>query len=200
MQFALLCHYSNRAGGAGFSPDQHLYFANYLRRLDWAQHPISVHTRRNSPDERYADLLGSDLFEATSIQFSIENAGRFVEDWRTNSRDAGRPWIVDLDEVGPAGVGLIDTNADALRRDVLYPVYFSGGQLEWNFGYHTLPLGGDVSMPFNKLNRSFSFIGNGIDDLLCLPVTEYPALRIKHLPFVVGHGELVVGRSVSVAV
>jgi len=25
-----------------FSPDQHLEFANYLRRLDWAQHPISV--------------------------------------------------------------------------------------------------------------------------------------------------------------
>jgi len=127
-----------------FSAEQHLQFAGFLRQQDWAQHPISVHTRRNLPDERYADLLGSPLFEATSIQFSPENAGRFVEDWRTNSHDASRRWIIDMDEVGPAGIGLTASNADELRREVLYPVYFSGGQLEWYFGYHDLPLGGDI--------------------------------------------------------
>ena len=156
-----------------FSPAQHLEFANYLRRLDWAQHPLSVHTRRNLPDERYAELLGSEVFEATSIQFSIENAGRFVEDWRMNSRDAGRPWIIDLDEVGPAGVGLTDTNADALRRDVLYPIYFSGGQLEWYFGYHTLPLGGDVrTEDFRTRESMYRYMRIAREFLQTLPFAE----------------------------
>ena len=33
-----------------------------------------------------------------------------------------------------------------MRKQVLYDVYFSGGQLEWYAGYHDLPLGGDVKM------------------------------------------------------
>ena len=132
-----------------------------------------MHTRRNLPDERYAELLGSEVFEATSIQFSIENAGRFVEDWRMNSRDAGRPWIIDLDEVGPAGVGLTDTNADALRRDVLYPVYFSGGQLEWYFGYHTLPLGGDVrTEDFRTRESMYRYMRIAREFLQTLPFAE----------------------------
>jgi len=49
-----------------------------------------------------------------------------------------------MDEVGSALVGLSDTNAATLRRAVLYPVYFSGGNIEWYFGYHPLPLGGDM--------------------------------------------------------
>jgi len=49
-----------------------------------------------------------------------------------------------MDEVGPAQVGLTDSNADELRKSVLYPVYFSGGNIEWYFGYHRLPLGGDM--------------------------------------------------------
>ena len=42
--------------------------------------------------------------------------------------------------------GLTDTNADDLRKRVLYDVYFSGGNIEWYAGYHDLPLGGDMRM------------------------------------------------------
>ncbi|MEM7256361.1 MAG: putative collagen-binding domain-containing protein, partial [Pseudomonadota bacterium] len=44
----------------------------------------------------------------------------------------------------PAPKGLTPDNTDELRKTVLYPIYFSGGNIEWYFGYHRLPLGGDM--------------------------------------------------------
>lgn len=127
-----------------FDADHHKAFARHLRSLDWAAHPVAVHTVPNAPWRAYNDLLGETDFDITSIQYSPHNADEFTEVWRKRSRDAGWPWVIDMDEIGPAGVGLTDSNADELRRTVLYPVYFSGGNLEWYFGYHALPLGGDM--------------------------------------------------------
>ena len=127
-----------------FGEERHRAFAGYIKSLDWAEHPVAVHPRLNKPEDHYDPLLGSDLFDASSIQFSPNNANDFVETWRQKTADAGRPWVIDMDEVGSALTGLTDSNADSLRRSVLYPVYFSGGNIEWYFGYHPLPLGGDM--------------------------------------------------------
>jgi len=123
---------------------KHRSFARYIRSIDWAQHQLAVHTNRDRVDERYNGLLGNMDFDTTSIQYSPERAEEHVETWRRKSADAGWPWVIDMDENSPAGEGLTDTNAQDLRRSVLYPVYFSGGNLEWYFGYHDLPLGGDI--------------------------------------------------------
>ena len=128
--------------------EKHKEFAQYIRSVDWASHPVAVHTYVNRPSEHYDPILAdpdlaSELYiDTTSIQFSPANANRFVEEWRERTRT--NPWVIDMDEVGPAGTGLTSNNADSLRRSVLYPVYFSGGNLEWYFGYHALPLGGDM--------------------------------------------------------
>ncbi len=127
-----------------YTDDNHREFAEYIRALDWAEHPIGVHTLLNSPEETYDSLLGNPAFDITSIQFSVRHAGRFVEEWRQKTSDAGWPWVIDMDEVDPAPVGLNGSNSDELRKAVLYPVYFSGGNIEWYFGYHELPLGGDM--------------------------------------------------------
>ncbi len=127
-----------------FGTEKHLAFASYIKSLDWAKHPVSVHSHLNKLENQYDTLLGDDSFDASSIQFSAPNANTFVETWRQKTTDAGRPWVIDMDEVGPARVGLSGDNADELRRSVLYPVYFSGGNIEWYFGYHPLPLGGDM--------------------------------------------------------
>lgn len=123
---------------------KHKAFAKYIKQLDWAMHPIAVHTHLNEPAQSYDDLLTDENFDATSIQFSPFRADEFVEAWREKSAASGRPWVIDMDEVGPAAKGLKTDNADSLRRSVLYPVYFSGGNIEWYFGYHALPLGGDM--------------------------------------------------------
>lgn len=127
-----------------FGLEKHKAFAGYIKSLDWADHPVAVHTFLNRPAETYDALLAEPSFTASSIQFSPGNANDFVETWRRKTAEAGHPWVIDMDEVGSALVGLTDENADSLRRSVLYPVYFSGGNIEWYFGYHPLPLGGDM--------------------------------------------------------
>ncbi|MEO0975083.1 MAG: hypothetical protein AAFX85_18500, partial [Pseudomonadota bacterium] len=118
-------------------------YADYIRALDWSAKPITVHTKPNNFRD-YDDILADDRFSATSIQYAPDRAGEHVEDWRGNSANVGRPWVLDMDENNPAGTGLTDDNAVDLRKRVLYDVYFSGGSIEWYFGYHDLPLGGDL--------------------------------------------------------
>ena len=119
--------------------------ASYLRAVDPYDHPIAVHTHPNDFHD-YNHLVGSPLFDATSIQYDPELAGGQVQEWRQRSDAAGRRWVLDMDENGPWNTGLTDSNADVLRKQILYDVYFSGGQLEWYAGYHALPLGGDVKL------------------------------------------------------
>jgi len=118
-----------------YGDERHLAFADTLRSVDWARHPIAVHSFVDAPAKAYDALLGNDLFSISSIQFSAENADEFTETWREKSRNAGLPWVIDMDEVGPGNTGLTTDNADQLRREVLYPVYFSGGNIEWYFGF-----------------------------------------------------------------
>lgn len=127
-----------------YGADLHREFATYLRQLDWASHPIAVHTDRDKVDEQYEELLGDSTFDVTSIQYSKANANLYVETWRNRSAEAGWKWVVEMDEIDPARIGADGSNSDELRRTILYPVYFSGGSLEWYFGYHELPLGGDI--------------------------------------------------------
>lgn len=115
--------------------------AGYLNALDWTKKPIAVHTQINNFRD-YEQLVGNDLFSASSIQYDPPLADEFVETWRKRSADAGRPWVIDMDE--NTG-GISDTNADTRRKQILYDVYFSGGNLEWYYGYHPLPLGGDLT-------------------------------------------------------
>ncbi|MFK8029617.1 MAG: DUF5060 domain-containing protein [Gammaproteobacteria bacterium] len=117
-------------------------FGDYIATLDWSNKPIAVHTNLNNFSD-YNQLLGNPLISATSIQYSPDNAGQFVETWRLNSTNAGRPWVLDMDENAPANVGLNQNNAVELRKRVLYDVYFSGGQIEWYFGGNGQSEGGD---------------------------------------------------------
>lgn len=116
--------------------------AAYINALDWTDKAVSVHT---PPDrfENYYELLGNPLITATSIQYSIDRAGEYVEQWRERSRSAGVPWIIDMDENDR---GLLDNNATDMRKRVLYDVLFSGGNIEWYFGFGGPPLGGDVTL------------------------------------------------------
>ncbi len=119
--------------------------AQYIAALDWSEKPITVHTRLNNLGT-YPPLYGDNRFSASSIQYSPSNAGKFVEEVRSRSAKAGRRWVIDMDENAPAQVGLTDDNAEELRREVLYDVYFSGGNIEWYLGYHPNGLGGDLTL------------------------------------------------------
>ncbi len=124
--------------------------ASYLNSIDWSKKPVTVHTQINDFRD-YVQIVGDPLFTATSIQYDWQFAGEFVERWREESTAAGVPWVLDMDE-NTGGVS--PTNASIRRKQILYDVYFSGGQIEWYFGYHPLPLGGDVTAGNFRLRES----------------------------------------------
>ena len=128
-----------------FTSDEALAYAGYLSALDWAGHPIALHNPAGWTGV-YDELLGAPDFSATSIQYLADDAGALVEAWRAASAAAGRPWVIDMDENQPAQTGLTPDNAGPLRKEVLYDVLFSGGNIEWYAGYHALPAGGDLNL------------------------------------------------------
>ncbi|MEO0650154.1 MAG: DUF5060 domain-containing protein [Planctomycetota bacterium] len=120
--------------------------AAWLAAIDPWQHGIAAH---NKPTDLYSlnnALLGSPSFTHTSVQYEPHLAGTLVELWRDSSATAGQPWVVDMDENNPAQTGAQPDNADELRTQALYDIYFSGGQLEWYLGGMPLPIGGDLDL------------------------------------------------------
>jgi hypothetical protein len=115
--------------------------ADYLQAIDWSAKPIAVHTHINQ-FYRYGEIVGDPRYSASSIQYGPEFAGEFVEQWRRRSRESGHLWVIDMDE-NTDGLAPLDTSVR--RKQILYDVLFSGGNIEWYFGYNPLPLGGDVN-------------------------------------------------------
>ena len=114
--------------------------ADYIRAIDWSAKPIAVHTHINQ-FYRYGEIVGDSRYSASSIQYDAQYAGQFVEQWRTNSANAGHPWVLDMDENTN---GLTSATTVERRKQILYDVLFSGGNIEWYFGYHPQPEGGDI--------------------------------------------------------
>ena len=90
--------------------------ADYIQAIDWSQKPIAAHTHINQ-FFRYGEIVGDPRFSASSIQYDAQFASQFVEQWRNNSRNAGHPWVLDMDENTN---GLTNESADSRRREVLY--------------------------------------------------------------------------------
>ena len=119
--------------------------ATYIDIVDPYDHVTAVHTRPDNFSD-YNQLWGDPLFDAASMQYFRDSAEGITHAIRDLSRNAGRKWLVDMDENGFYTTGLTDTNADDMRKRVLYDVLFSNGNIEWYCGYHSLPLGGDVRL------------------------------------------------------
>ena len=143
------CEENSAEPGDEFSVDELCMFAKDVSSWDAYDHPLSVHTDADDLD-LYLQILGASASEswltATSLQ-SHDSYGQQVELARRLSLlNNGTKLVVDLDEQGTPGHGLSDSNIDEKRREILYDVYFSGGNLEWYFGLQQLPLGGDVDL------------------------------------------------------
>lgn len=118
-------------------------FADYLDAVDAYDHPIALHSNLNDLSQ-YVATKGDPRFSMTSVQYSPDLAGTHVEALRAIAAGTGHPWAVEMDENAPASSGLSGTNSQDLRKRVLWDVYFSGAAgIEWYFGAHALPLGGD---------------------------------------------------------
>jgi len=119
-------------------------FADYINRLDPYKHPLGFHVNLLPVDgesAQYDAVLGDPRFSTNSLQAIPYTASDLIEKWRADSAAAGRKWVVEFDE---QLLPLTNTNAEELRKMMLYDTLFSGGHLEWYAGYQLLPLGGDL--------------------------------------------------------
>jgi hypothetical protein len=127
--------------GRGNTHEQRKAFADFIRALDPYDHPIVVHTIPGGYDEIYTPLLGHPSFEGPSLQ--VQLGKRIHEEtirWIERSAQAGRRWVVTLDEIGPADTGVKpdadDPQHDDVRRFALWGNLMAGGAgCEWYFGY-----------------------------------------------------------------
>ena len=117
-------------------------FAEYIRRFDPYDHPIVVHTHpgNNWYEKVYPPLLGHPAYEGASLQVSGGDVYAVTRTWVRRSEEAGRPWFVCLDELGPADTGVKpdadDPTHDDVRKKVLWANLMAGGSgCEWYFGY-----------------------------------------------------------------
>lgn len=109
-------------------------FAGYIQAIDPYDHPITVHNI-SDPNDAWPPFLGDERFSVTSFQLKPTDLNTFepiVEDWRERSAAAGRPIPISLDELN--NLAPTDEAAETQRKDVIWPVYLSGGMLEHYLG------------------------------------------------------------------
>jgi len=120
---------------------QRRQFAQYIHRLDPYGHPIVVHTFPGQYEKVYQPLLGFPHFHGPSLQMgNMRQTYQETLRWVQRSAQAGRKWIVCLDEIGPAEVGVQPDSEDPghheVRRYALWANLMAGGAgCEWYFGY-----------------------------------------------------------------
>jgi len=131
------------------TPRQRGLFADYIAELDPYDHAIVSHNWPDEEDAFYGDLLGHDNFSGISLQAHDNYFGKIAE-WTERSEQAGRAWLVMVDE--PLGWEFgARPDSEAPRHDkelseVLWPSLMAGGAgVDWYFGWQNNAPTSDLS-------------------------------------------------------
>ncbi|HWL15054.1 MAG TPA: hypothetical protein VNR00_05580, partial [Opitutus sp.] len=100
-----------------------------------------LHTFPNQRDAIYTAELGDELIGAASLQLetpSIVHAETLK--WVKKSAASGRKWVVAVDELGKAAVGVVPDANDPEHAEIMKRVLWGGflagaAGMEWYFGY-----------------------------------------------------------------
>ncbi|WP_282122959.1 DUF5060 domain-containing protein [Algibacter mikhailovii] len=117
--------------------------AKYIKQNDPYQNFIALHTHANTDaqDLFLTPLLGYEYIDGPSMQtHHPHNVHDITVKWINESKNFGRPWVVNQDEIGPADTGAKpdadDPEHNEIRADVLWGNLMAGGAgVEWYFGY-----------------------------------------------------------------
>ncbi len=136
-------------GPMDFSPngqttEQQKAMAEYIKTHDPYNNFLVIHSHHNntSKEELFTPLLGFPYLDGMSIQNGNPHQTHEVtKEWIAKSAEAGKPWVMCLDELGPHYRGIDpddrpDNNQDTMRAAVLWAnLMAGGGGVEWYFGY-----------------------------------------------------------------
>ncbi|HKL32802.1 MAG TPA: putative collagen-binding domain-containing protein, partial [Tangfeifania sp.] len=127
----------------GQTHEQKVAMANYLKATNPYPNIVVVHTHADDhhQNEYLEPFLGFENFDGPSMQ--IGNPYRVhqrMKKWVNESEQAGKRWLVNLDEIGPHWKGVMpdshDLEHDTVRHHCLWGALMAGGTgVEWYFGY-----------------------------------------------------------------
>jgi hypothetical protein len=135
-------------GFADFSPNaqteaQQRAMVSYIKATDPYDHLVVIHTHSGSKFRYniFEPLVGFEDLDGPSLQ--IGNTADIHSEtlhWIEASGEAGKQWVVCLDEIGPANTGVKpdadDPAHDTIRHEALWGnLMAGGGGVEWYFGY-----------------------------------------------------------------
>ncbi len=117
--------------------------ANYIRKTNPYPSFIVLHTHANDhhQDEYLNPMFGFENLDGPSMQIGkVEKVHERILKFRKASADSLHPWVVNLDEIGPAYKGVMpdidDAAHDTIRHEALWGSLMAGaGGVEWYFGY-----------------------------------------------------------------
>jgi len=117
-----------------------LEIARYIRGMDPNDHAVTVHTHNRRSRRSYTGILGTEEFQASSIQGRMEDSNLETIALRSRSAASGQPWAIFHDEQTPSSVGVMPDAEDPLhdkpRKQALWGNLMGGGSgVEWYFGY-----------------------------------------------------------------
>jgi len=135
----------------GQTDEQKKAMASYIKAINPFPCNVVLHTHANDhhQDEYLNPMLGFEDLDGPSLQIGNPlKVHERVKKWVEESEKAGKRWIVNLDEIGPAWKGAMpdshDANHDTIRQHCLWGTLLAGGSgVEWYFGYR---------YPHNDLN------------------------------------------------
>ncbi|MFY0625763.1 MAG: DUF5060 domain-containing protein [Reichenbachiella sp.] len=115
----------------------------YMKNLDPYKNPVFIHTLPSLKDHEntLTPLLDNKELDGISIQIHhLQDAYVATKKWRDESAKSGNPWVMWVDEIGPAHAGTkpdeYPTQQDTVRKEVMWPNLMAGGAgFEHYFGY-----------------------------------------------------------------
>jgi len=135
----------------GQTDEQKKAMATFIKSINPYPCNIVLHTHADDhhQDEYLNPMLGFVDLDGPSLQIgNPKKVHERVKKWVEESERAGKRWIVNLDEIGPAWKGVMpdsfDEHHDTIRQHCLWGTLLAGGSgVEWYFGYR---------YPHNDLN------------------------------------------------
>ncbi len=147
--------------------------AEYIKSIDAYDHHIVIHTYPSQKSQRYTPLLGNNSeLTGPSLQSNVDDVHDDVIDWRAQSAEANKKWVVANDEQGPASLG-IRIDEKEVRYLVLYGTLMAGGAgVEYYYGYTDTD--GDINNQDHRLRGdiykqsgyALDFFNNYLQDYL----------------------------------
>ncbi len=115
----------------------------FIKENDPYKHPVVIHSHAEEKNRKPVldSLLGFRYLDGVSFQeWHPHKVSHAIQSWKKVSREVGHPWVITMDEIGPANNGAkVDAN-DPMHEEVVGPVLWgsimSGASgVEWYFGY-----------------------------------------------------------------